>query len=76
MLQMPLGANTTVATLPNVAVIVDMAGTVQTSAITDTKLKVRIASKDSNGYVTYSPVFTMGTIESKTYTDYVAPTHR
>ena len=71
------GANTTVATLPNKSVaIVDMAGTVQTSAITDTKLKVRIASKDSNGYVTYSPVFTMGTIESKTYTDYVAPTQQ
>ncbi len=71
------GANTTVATLPNKSVaIVDMAGTVQTSAITDTKLRVRIANKDSNGFVTYSPVFTTGTIESKTYVDYAAPTQQ
>lgn len=71
------GANTAVTTLPNKSVaIVDMAGTVQTSAITDLKLRVRIANKDSNGYVTYSPVFTMGNIESKTYSDYTAPTQQ
>lgn len=71
------GSNTTIPTLPNKSVaIVDMSGTVKTSAITDTTERVRIAAKDSAGNVTLSPVFTMGSLRQKTYAAYAAPTQQ
>ena len=71
------GANTTLSTLPNKAVaVVDIAGTVQTTAIIDTTKRVRIACKDASGNVKFSPEFTTGSIEFKTYADYVAPTQQ
>jgi len=71
------GANTTVPTLPAKSVaVVDLAGTVQTAAVTDTTKKIRIAVKDSAGNVNYSPVFTLGNVTSKTYAAYEAPTQQ
>ena len=71
------GANTTIPTLPSKSVaVVDLAGTVQTTAISDLTKRVRIAVKDSAGNVNLSPVFSLGQVSSKTYSAYEAPTQQ
>lgn len=68
-----VGAAATVTAMPNKSVaIVDLTGAVLSTAAAATT-RIRIACKDSLGNVTYSPVFTVGTLMAKTYQAYSAP---
>lgn len=67
------GSATTLSALPNGSIaVVNMAGTVQTTAISGDTL-YRIAAKGTDGSIVFSPAFSANGIDFKSYLAYSAP---